>query len=121
MTSTFNGCISLTTAPVIPNSVTNMNSTFMGCESLTTAPTIPSKVTDMDHTFTGCHKLTTAPVIPNSVTSMWGTLSGCYDLTGTIEINANPTEYDKCLEDTQITGITGSCSQATKDALMATK
>ena len=52
---------------------------------------------------------------------MWGTFSGCYDLTGTIEINANPTEYDKCLEDTQITGITGSCSQATKDALMATK
>ena len=88
---------------------------------LTATPEILSSVTNMTSTFWGCYKLTTAPVIPNSVTSMWGTFSGCYDLTGTIEINANPTEYDKCLEDTQITGITGSCSQATKDALMETK
>lgn len=55
------------------------------------------------------------------VKSMYNTFSGCTSLTGTIEVNANPTSYDRCLQSTQITGITGSCSQETKDALMATK
>ena len=101
--------------------VISMNQTFWGCASLTTAPTIPSSVTDMTHTFRNCRSLTTAPAIPSSVTSMSYTFSGCSSLTGTIEFNANPTYYDDCLKDTQITGITGSCSQETKDALLATK
>lgn len=63
----FSGCTSLTTAPVIPSSVTDMYSTFSGCASLTTASTIPSKVIKMDNIFFGCTAL-----------------------TGTIEINANP-------------------------------
>ena len=144
MTSTFDGCTSLTTAPTIPNSVTNMNSTFMACTKLTTAPVIPNSVTDMSYTFWGCKKLTTAPTIPNSVTDMSytfnlcsslttapaipnsvtnmnSTFSECPLLTGTIEINTNPTSYKYCLQSTQITGITGSCSQATKGALLATK
>lgn len=75
----------------------------------------------MFYTFRGCTSLTTAPVIPNSVTNMSYTFFGCTSLTGTIEVNANPTSYSDCLYSTQITNITGSCSQATKDALMATK
>ena len=39
----------------------------------------------------------------------------------TLEVNANPTYCTDCLESTKITGITGSCTQETKDALMATK
>ena len=50
-----------------------------------------------------------------------GIFMGCTSLTGTIEVNANPTECYECFKNTQITGITGSCSQATKDALIATK
>lgn len=96
MSGTFLGCTSITTAPEIPNSVTDMDETFMDCTSLTTAPTIPNGVTDMTYTFYNCGKLTTAPAIPSSVTNMKGTFYYCTSLTGTIEINANPTEYDIC-------------------------
>ena len=75
----------------------------------------------MSFTFFECPSLTTAPAIPNSVTYMNFTFYGCTSLTGTIEVNANPTNYSDCLKHTQITSITGSCTQATKDALMATK
>ena len=121
MTYTFGSCKSLTTAPTIPNSVTNMNSTFCGCYKLTTAPAIPSSVTNMASTFYDCRFLTTAPTIPNSVTNMPYTFYGCTSLTGTIEVNANPSYYTNCLKSTRITGITGSCSQETKDALITTK
>ena len=121
MSQTFRDCNSLITAPVIPNSVTNMTSTFLDCTSLTTTPAIPNSVTNMYYTFSGCTKLTTAPTIPNSVTDISYTFEGCSALTGTIEVNANPTSYRYCLESTQITGITGSCSQETKNNLMATK
>ena len=123
MDKTFNGCTSLTTPPDMSNatSVTDMESAFLNCTSLTTAPAIPSSVTNMDNTFSGCTSLTTAPAIPSSVTYMRGTFVDCTFLTGTIEVNANPTFYNYCLSGTQITNITGSCSQAIKDALIATK
>lgn len=81
MQYTFQNCTFLTTAPVIPSSVTNMIGTFSGCTSLTTAPTIPSSVINMGGTFSGCTSLTTAPVIPSSVTSMGGTFLRCTALT----------------------------------------
>ena len=121
MTYTFENCTSLTTATAIPSSVKHMSSTFQNCTSLTTAPAIPNSVKSMYSTFLGCTKLTTAPAIPNSVTNMQSTFSGCSSLTGTIEVNANPTFYDDCFLGTSITDITGSCSQETKNALMATK
>ena len=123
MTCTFDGCTSLTTTPDMSNasSVTNMSSTFRNCTSLTTASTIPNSVTNMSCTFQDCTSLTTAPVIPSYVKDMRYTFSGCTKLTGTIEVNANPTSYSNCLKSTQITGITGSCSQTTKDRLMQTK
>ena len=123
MSNTFNGCHSLATPPDMSNanSVTYMGYTFKGCYSLATAPTIPNSVTSMYGTFQGCTSLTTAPTIPNDVTDMERTFYNCTSLTGTIEVNANPTDYDRCLYSTQITGITGSCSQATKNNLMSTK
>ena len=116
---TFNYCTSLTTAPTIPNGVTNMFGTFNGCTSLTTAPTIPNSVTNMGSTFWGCTSLTTAPAIPSSVTNMEYTFLECTALTGTIEINTNPTKYDKCLKDTQITAVTGLTTL--KARILATK
>ncbi len=77
MSSTFADCTSLTTAPAIPSSVTDMFQTFMDCTSLTTAPVIPSSVTDMSQTFWDCTALVTAPVIPNGVTDMEQTFWGC--------------------------------------------
>ena len=99
--------------------VINMSYTFEGCTSLTTAPTIPNSVTNMNGTFSYCTSLTTAPTIPNGVTDMEETFSGCTSLTGTIEINANPTRYDKCLKDTQITAVTGLTTL--KARILATK
>ena len=81
MYHTFFNCTSLTTAPVIPNSVTDMYGTFFNCTSLTTAPAIPDSVTSMYETFQGCTSLTTAPVIPNSVTNMTSTFANCTSLT----------------------------------------
>ena len=119
--SAFEGCTSLTTAPTIPNGVTNMQGTFHGCTSLTTAPEIPNSVTGMNGTFYECTSLTTATAIPNSVTGLIQTFYGCTSLTGTITVNANPTDYYGCLYNTGITNITGECSEATKTALMNTK
>ena len=86
MGSTFNGCTSLTTVGNIPNSVTDMNYTFKGCTSLTTVGTIGNSVTNMGSTFDGCTSLTTVGNIPNSVTDMNYTFKGCTSLTtvGTI-------------------------------------
>ena len=122
MSQTFYNCTSLTTAPTIPNSVTNMTYTFYGCTSLTIPPDMSnaSSVTNMESTFDNCTSLTVAPTIPSSVTNMYRTFYGCTSLTGTIEVNANPSFYSDCLTSTHITGITGSCSQTTKDALLAT-
>ena len=115
MQGTFYGCSSLKTYVgstdtdgdfsnyTIPNSVTNMACTFYGCSSLATAPKIPSSVTSMSNTFVWCTSLTTAPAIPSSVTDMTFTFYGCTSLTGTIEVNANPSHYNECLKNTQIT------------------
>ena len=97
----FYGCKSLTTAPVIPDSVTNMGRCFNNCTSLTTAPVIPNSVTSMGRCFYNCTSLTTAPVIPNSVTEMGFCFSRCTSLTGKIVINANPFTYAYCMENTR--------------------
>ena len=89
---TFSNCTSLTTAPTIPNSVTRLSSTFYGCISLTTAPTIPSSVTHMRYTFKDCTSLTTAPTIPNSVTYMVGTFQNCTSLITAPEIPSSVTD-----------------------------
>ena len=114
------GCTGLTTAPEIPNSVTEMGSTFAGCTGLTTAPEIPNSVTRMDSTFSGCTGLTTAPEIPNSVTKMNKTFSGCTNLTGEITINANLNsseewDYADCFSDTtKPIQLTGTCTILSK-------
>ena len=60
--------------------------------------------------FIGCTNLKIAPVIPSGVTDMCGTFSGCANLQGTIEINANPSDYNWCFENAAIneTGLTVS-------------
>ena len=79
---TFMDCTSLTTAPRIPNSVTNIGSAFANCTSLTTAPTIPSSVTSIgDHAFLECTSLTSV-TIPSSITSLGeGAFMYCSGLT----------------------------------------
>ena len=117
----FYGCKSLVNAPVIPASVTNMGGTFWNCTSLTNAPVIPAGVTNMQYTFYFCTSLVNAPVIPDGVTDMSGTFYNCKSLAGTLICNANPTEYIDALKSSKITAIKGSCSEQTKQNLLATR
>ena len=101
-----------------------MMETFDGCTSLTTAPEIPSSVTNMSYTFNSCRSLTTAPEIPSSVTSMWNTFDGCTSLTGNLVINANPTYYDWCLSGASTaagTNLVVSGTSTLLDEIIATK
>ena len=138
---TFLKCTSLVEAPVIPNSVTNMGQTFLGCTSLKSYAgstdsdgdfsgyNIPDSVTNIGGAFASCNSLAKAPIIPANVDKMYcrygtfadGAFEGCTNLTGTLICNANPTIYDKALKGTQITAIEGSCTEETKQALLATK
>ena len=99
---TFGGCTRLTTAPVIPDNVTSMRQTFQTCTSLVSAPTIPNGVTDMTDTFMGCSSLKTAPVIPGSVVYLTGTFWRCGGLTGDLIINANPRYYTNALNEASV-------------------
>ena len=96
MDTTFTGCSSLVSAPIIPNSINSMCATFQSCTTLKTVPTISNNTTDMSWAFDNCMSLTTIPAIPSSVINMYHTFSNCTSLTGTIEINANPTDYNDC-------------------------
>ena len=61
----------------IPDGVTNMNSTFYGCSSLVTAPVIPSGVTDMSNTFNGCTSLKEVTFLHTTPPSYNNTLTDC--------------------------------------------
>ena len=80
LSSAFEDCFSLVTAPVIPDSVTNMDYTFQSCTSLVNVSVIPDSVTDMYYTFYGCTSLINAPFIPNGITNMAFTFGNCTSL-----------------------------------------
>jgi hypothetical protein len=74
------GCTSLTTLPIIPNTITSIGDYFLSyCSSLTTTPIIPNTVTSIgDYFLRGCTSLTRPPIIPNTVTSVGDNfLDGC--------------------------------------------
>ena len=100
----FDGCTSLTAAPVLPATTLATNcyfSMFSGCTSLTTAPTLPATTLAEGcyfSMFLGCTSLTAAPVLPattlatNCYTSMF---YGCKSLTAAPELPAT-TLADSC-------------------------
>ena len=67
MKSCFQGCTSLTTAPIIPQGVTNIVQCFQGCPLLTTVPNIPPGVNNLTQTFQNCSSL------EDTDTSNWDT------------------------------------------------
>lgn len=70
----------ITSAPIIPNSVTDMVDTFASCLNLTTPPTLPPNLINMS----GCFRtsgITTAPFIPSTVRDVGGAFSNCKNLT----------------------------------------
>ncbi len=79
-------------------SLTYYDNIFSKCTSMIIAPKIPETATQLWCTFSGCTSLTTAPNIPDSIKQLRDTFNGCTALTGTIEINANVTDYSGCFK-----------------------
>ena len=92
----FRGCSTLTTVPVIPNGVLNMQCCFEDCNSITTPPIIPNTVVVMDYCFNNCSLLTTAPIIPTNVTDMTSCFAGCESLVNAPEIPDGVTNMTSC-------------------------
>ena len=88
--SMFNGCTSLTSAPVLPATTLAYicyASMFDGCTSLTTAPELPATtLTDSCYyqMFNGCTSLTSAPELPATTLAQscyYDMFGGCTSLT----------------------------------------
>ena len=107
----YNGT-NISVAPVIPNSVVNMNYAFANCQNLVTAPAIPDGVLDMSATFHGCKNLKTAPTIPSSVNEISALFRDCTSLSGDVIINSN-----KFTNNTEMWGV-NSCWEAFKNVDM---
>ena len=67
--------------PEIPYGVTTMNGTFGRCYNLEIPPELPDTLKDMTSTFYGCSKLTEMPKIPDSVEILSYTFNDCTELT----------------------------------------
>ena len=118
----------------IPNTVTDLSCMFIYNSTIVSAKDliIPNTVTDVSYMFEYCYRLVETPVFPSSIEKMYATFNHCYLLNGNVEINANPTVYTGCFNETGCVGayyygepdneitITGSCSQETKQALAST-
>ncbi len=94
MSSTFEGCTSLVTAPAIPSSVTDMSSTFRDCASLVVGPIIPESVKTMGYTFYGCSSLKNVQAIPYGVVYMKCAFGDCTSLVTVPGIPSSVTNLD---------------------------
>lgn len=102
----FNGCTSLTTAPVLPATTlaySCYDRMFKGCTSLTTAPELPATTLYYEcyaYMFEGCASLTTAPKeLPATTLESYcyqGMFKGCTSLTIAPKELPATTLYDKC-------------------------
>ena len=72
MSGAFFKCTNLIVAPETPLNAINLNSTFQGCISLLSAPSIiPDKVENMQNTFQDCTALKNTSIeIPVSVKNL---------------------------------------------------
>lgn len=104
MESTFYGCTSLVTAPVIPDSVTSMSNTFYGCTSLVNAPEIPSLVTNMSYTFYNCTNLTGIVRVNSSKVSYVNYIFAGTSKSITVQVPSGSTTYTKMNALTTTTG-----------------
>ena len=103
--------------------IESLSSCWENCNYLVDASniTIPSTVINMLWSFYSCDRLTTAPIIPSKVSNMKGTFRYCTKLKGTVTVNANPSTYSDCFNNTSL-GITisGTCTSTTKSRLAGT-
>ena len=87
LSNTFFNCNNMTTAPKIPNTITDISNMFNGNNKLKTYVgstdsdgnfsnyKIPSGVTDMSNAFYHCDLITAGPAIPSGVTTLYGSFA----------------------------------------------
>ena len=104
--SLFEGCTSLTKAPVLPATTLAKHcclNMFKGCTSLTEAPELPATTLSEDcysNMFDGCTSLTKAPALPATTLGMfcyWEMFMGCPSLTKSPEL-PEATLASRCCE-----------------------
>lgn len=123
MANMFNGCINLTTIPLLDtSSVTNMGGMFQNCTNLTEIPLLDtSKVTNMQYMLNNCTSLTTIPLLDTSnVINMYHMFDGCTNLTtipllDTSSLNDMQYMFYSCtnLSDESLNNILAMCTNAT--------
>ncbi len=89
MKDTFLRIDTLEIAPIIPDTVIDMQSTFSRCSRLVNVANLPSNLQNMRYTFLRCTSLEKMPVIPNTVTDMFQTFYYCSNLK---DVQNLPTE-----------------------------
>ncbi len=103
--------------------IESLSSCWDNCNYLVDASniTIPSTVINMLWSFYSCDRLTTAPIIPSKVSNMKGTFRYCTKLKGIVTVNANPSTYSDCFNNTSLAiTISGTCTSTTKSRLAGT-
>ena len=104
----FHNCSSMTTAPRLPEGLTNIQGMFMGCSKLEVPPTIPDSVTNMQEVFNNCTSLTQNPNVPTGVTNLKYAFANSSITAITIPLT-NLTTYDyaisKCPNLTDVTWV----------------
>lgn len=120
----FEGCTSLTTAPIIPQYVINIGMAFNGCTALKTyvgstdpdgdfsGYIIPNNVQGMAWTFAYCSQIKTTPIVPSSVSTMYHTFYSCTALKTVSTIHNGVTNmfatFAECTNLTNISAIPSS-------------
>ena len=92
----FSGCSELESVPDIPEGSMNLYRYAYYCSSIVTPPTIPEGVDYIRECFAGCSSLTEAPILPSTLVDMNSAFNGCSSLTeapviptGVTSINAS--------------------------------
>lgn len=98
-----------------------MSYCFKGCINLREMPKLPNGLQTLIHTFQDCDSLAKFTPIPASVTNISYFMYNASNTPTSIEINCNPTTYEKAIDLTRITTIKGSCNETTKANILATK
>ncbi len=88
----FADCQNMISAPILPDTVTDLDSAFYGCSSMTAAPVIPQGVKNLSLTFAHCVSLKVAPVIPDGVWNLWSTFEDCISLEVAPELPTGVTD-----------------------------
>lgn len=105
--------------------ITNIGGTFEGCAYLEEAPIIPDSVKNMEKAFAGCKSLTAAPAIPAGIENLRSTFAGCWVLEGYLICQRKtPLPMDQiayALHGTKITNVMGKCGVRFKKMLLSTR